>query len=732
MPKIPTFDNRLRRGTITGEAASVPSGIQLSDQDNLALSVLRGSKEALDYFAVQKDNENKAEALELENQSAIELDDEESKASNLSNKLQAQNYFKEKSKNIRNKYLNRASSRDVKNYFNNRFNFNLNKAYSSINKKVSENIFTKIDNETKAKADRLMTKAFLDSYYFIGNQKFKDDSLIRKLPADLELLYRDSYTNRIPNVLLESLIKKIPTQIEIHEAVKGISDNPRSNLEKLLNPNEYKNIGLEQRQKLIRENKSALVPEVQLDFKNYMAAAKNGKRVDFDIDFAKKVLRTSDYVKIKKDYDSVSGLITDIQKINTLPSSEVNGYVLDRLQKIKDSNRTFLEKEGLKKTILTTQKNRNENIVKDPVNFIISTNDDIKNLFTNYNTQTNPELRKKNQIIFNDRIFEEQQRLGIDEENIKFVTENQSKNFVSNYMQANQNQRIALLRQLEENFGPYASNVMKQHSKNGLPITAELSSYFQNPSITKKFLSFDEESERKVLKEFGKNNGTKFNDIKTSLFDRTKDFQTSVFSANKSNTSFAAEKVNNILEVLTYYALNEMRAGKSERQALNTAESLINDSFEIQSTYFIPKIFDGSTLGQNQVDFIVDKAEILKDFYLKDFKPMAFKSSDQEISQNTLDEEMTYQLKNNGIWVNTADGKGLVYGLVFPDGSFAPVVNAAGKKFRFNFDDTSYNIPGTDQEYNPNIRVDAAQLQPRGSYPADVNPEEIVTQRSGR
>ena len=59
MPKIPTFGNRLRRGTITGEAASVPSGIQLSDQDNLALSVLRGSKEALDYFAVQKDNENK-------------------------------------------------------------------------------------------------------------------------------------------------------------------------------------------------------------------------------------------------------------------------------------------------------------------------------------------------------------------------------------------------------------------------------------------------------------------------------------------------------------------------------------------------------------------------------------------------------------------------------------------------------------------------------------------------
>ena len=44
---------------------------------------------------------------------------------------------------------------------------------------------------------------------------------------------------------------------------------------------------------------------------------------------------------------------------------------------------------------------------------------------------------------------------------------------------------------------------------------------------------------------------------------------------------------------------------------------------------------------------------------------------------------MLDQLKNFGEWRNTADGTGLIYGIVFNDGSFGPVKNQQGNIYLY-------------------------------------------------
>ena len=52
-------------------------------------------------------------------------------------------------------------------------------------------------------------------------------------------------------------------------------------------------------------------------------------------------------------------------------------------------------------------------------------------------------------------------------------------------------------------------------------------------------------------------------------------------------------------------------------------------------------------------------------------------------------------MQNNGIWVNSADGSGLVFAIKFSDGSLGLVRNKNGDLLQINFDDDSLKVPGT-------------------------------------
>jgi len=60
--------------------------------------------------------------------------------------------------------------------------------------------------------------------------------------------------------------------------------------------------------------------------------------------------------------------------------------------------------------------------------------------------------------------------------------------------------------------------------------------------------------------------------------------------------------------------------------------------------------------------------------------------------------EFRTQMIENGEWKNTADGTGLVFGIVLFGGEFGEVQNAEGKKLTFKFNDTDLVVPTTDTD----------------------------------
>tara|TARA_R110000764_G_scaffold235712_1_gene330388 strand:- start:33 stop:1505 length:1473 start_codon:yes stop_codon:yes gene_type:complete len=269
--------------------------------------------------------------------------------------------------------------------------------------------------------------------------------------------------------------------------------------------------------------------------------------------------------------------------------------------------------------------------------------------------------------------------------------------------------RVAMLQTLDAQFGDNNSAAMRQLLTAGLPTTAELSSYFNNPNITKIFLSFDDDEEKKRLKTFGKDNDTSFNfntlrnDIRGNK--NIKNFENIIALNGGENSSVAAEKMDNIVETLSYYTLNDMFVnGSSERVARKKAIALIEDSFQIEGSYYVPTILGGKKLNQNQVDAVIDKATVIKDHYLKEWNAVPFGSTKEETINEDIVEQFNINLKE-GEWRNTADGDSLIYGIILADGGFAPIQNANEEFLQFKIDSFGdYTLPGTDLQMDMQLK----------------------------
>ena len=119
-------------------------------------------------------------------------------------------------------------------------------------------------------------------------------------------------------------------------------------------------------------------------------------------------------------------------------------------------------------------------------------------------------------------------------------------------------------------------------------------------------------------------------------------------------------------------------------------------NFVFEETYFIPRIYNNDRLAPGQIDFVAKKAELIKKHYLEEFDLESFKSVNKDIPEEELNAAILDQGKENGVWLNSADGNGLVFAIKFSDGTFGLVQNKKGDLLKFNFDDDSYKLPGTD------------------------------------
>ena len=708
MPKIPTFTSEARP---TAQVGSVKSNLQIPLSQTVANALSPVTDFVVKKAVETNDTQNRTEALTLENDFIRDMQTVNETIANDSvlgvNKEAANAYYKEQSNALINKYKSQATNNASQTLFQNNALTEVQKGIFRVEKQIDKNVFTQLNNQVDQKENHLLSQAIL------GDNNEFDYGVLQ---TDLTKLYTDAFTGKMPTPDLNKIINSIPGTIESFQANKDIGDNPRLAFTELSNPNSklYSNIPIDQRQKLIKNAKGVLLPEVQEEWKNYVAAAALGKEpVPFDLAFAKKILPPKTIALMNNQLKVIDKTIKNTKILNSTPNKELSksfdNIIAEIDGQVKSKTIDFITGENKKKYYTEIVATREEALKTDPASFILKTNDSIRELADQIANETNPELINEMQNDLANRLVEEQIRLGVPSYNVKVMPVDQAENWVNNYLNGDENMRVAMLQTLNAQFGENNAAAMIQLLEAGLPTTAELSSYFNNPNITKIFLSFDNDEEKNRLKKFGKDNDTGFNfntlrnDIRSN--SDIKNFENIVALNGGENSSIAAEKMENIVETLAYYTLNDMFVnGSSETAARKKAEALISNSFQIEDTYYVPLIIDGKRLNQNQADAVVDKANVIKDHYLKEWNAVPFGSKDETVNDLEIKEQFNLNLKE-GEWRNTADGQSLIYGIVLSDGSFSPIQNANDEFLQFRIDSFGdYTLPGTDIIMNMQLK----------------------------
>ena len=709
MPKIPIFQTE---GRITAEVGSVKSNVQVPLSQTLGTALAPATQAIVQHRVQEKNFENKTEALKLENEALLQFTDTLDRASRLDNKDQAFELIKTESERIKNNFSNKASNKYVQTMFNNNFYGEVQKGIFKVNSAVSTNILQSLDNEVGIKKNRLLTQAYLD----------KDPLAFQLIGSELKKLYEDNFKGRIDVDEYNRLIQNIPSELEVFQANQMITENPSQALKDLKDKNKFINIDLNERDKLIREAKSSLLPQVKDEILNIEAAGKNGDIIPYDDDLIKDVLSTEDYNKFKRGYEIILQTADDIKKINQSTDQTAAKVIRE-----KDySGLTYIEKEEIENALIDAQSSKKEDLAKDPVSFLYRTDDEVERLIKEYDADQNPESKSKKKLELTNILVEKQKKLGQDDTLIRVMGSAESNQFVSNYMIADENEKINMLKSLEVDFGDYSSNALAQLTANGLPVTAELSLIFDNPTLTKKFMSFDSEEKKKNLDQYLKDQGaSKQIDIRNAIQEGIQEFENVVMIANQFDTSVAFNKLSDIKDTLTYYAANEMLVnGQNEKKAIESAINLIKGNFDVEETYFVPRKYNGKNLSDNHVEKFKEKLDIVQTYYIDEYNPDLFKSTFED-DDKELSQEMKYQIKNNGAWINSADGSGVVFGIQFDDGSFGLLSKTiidqdTGEEMsvplKINFDDISYTVPYSSIKIDPRIVEKTEMQEPRGSY----------------
>ena len=296
--------------------------------------------------------------------------------------------------------------------------------------------------------------------------------------------------------------------------------------------------------------------------------------------------------------------------------------------------------------------------------------------------------------------------MDIDNAFIKVLPESFAKNIVRDYNNQDPESKIGYLKAMEEQYGEQYGRVLNQLTANGLPVTAKLISYFNDLDFATMATSIDTKEEKIRLNDYLKTTDETFSLINKEVGDELEDFREVVMYSNKMNTTKANEELGDIQEILTYMTINAMSAGVEESKAIAKATDYINNNFRLEDTFFVPKNYDNKRLSEKHIDFVIEKANIIKEDFLEEFKMKTFESTNEKISNTELNEEMLEQAKDNGVWINNADGSGIVFAIEFADGSLGLVENEKGELLQINFDDDSYKLPGTDILINSKAKLE--------------------------
>jgi len=679
MVKIPTFT---AEGTVTTDVGVTKPDIKIPLTSNIGTALEPVTKSVTKHAIQEKNFENKTEALKLENEALLKLVDVFEEAGQKDNKELAFEIIKNKSEIIKNDFSSKASNKHVETMFNNNFYAEVQKGIFKVNSKVSTNIIQSLDQQVATKKNRLLTEAYLSdnplAFTLIG--------------SELEKLYEDTYKGRIDDDEYNKLVADIPSELQIFEVNQLITKDPLLAIQKLRNKEEFKDLKLDDRITLEREALLSYKPILDENIKNYLAALENNETIPLDQNAVKEIFGNEAFKNFKETEKNIINYST--YKVNLFNSKIGDERAI--IESFPVTNENYAEDLKYKQKLINSLSVKDELMKEDAARLIITFNKEVKEAYNDFNNETDETVKDQKFSKYINMVYQAQVDMNIDSDLIKILPNSQAANIVADYNKRSATEKIGYLQGLEEQYGEYYGKVLLQLSENGLPVTAKLVSYFNDEQFALSSLSIDTKEEKDRLKTFLKGTNETFNTVQKKVAVELEDFRKTVLLGNPYNTSKANQELDQIGEVLTYIAINEMSRGTDVNDAVGFATDYINNNFVLEDTYFIPRIYNNGPLGSGQVEFVAKKANVIKDHYLEAFDMETFRSTNPDVPEEELNSSMIEQAKKNGVWLNTADGNGLVFAIKFFDGTFGLVQNKKGELLRFDFDDDSYLLPGTD------------------------------------
>ena len=714
MPKIPVFTSK---GTMSTEVGSAQTNIQMSLKDNLATSLAPITKKVSEYGVKRKNAENKTEALELENQAVVELNGYSKEASNMKDGDKANAFLMEKSKLVRTKFESQASNSNVKNIFANNYLMEEQKKVFSVDNQVHKNLMNSRLLASEAKEQSLLTDVLYPST--------GDNSLaIQTLPADLTKLYKSDFEDGMINVAeYEAKVANIPNKIAYFTAKKDSVDDPVETFRKL-NTGEYEDLNLDTREKLLKSTKMEAAPILKESMENYIV----GLELNIDVPINEKAIKEVFNNKVYTDFlETKNNTMRAIETKSSIMNSKIGDeqIYIDGFELNSGNLRQDAEyKEKVKNYASIKEKL----IQEDAATLILQNNQIVKDLYDDYNNEQDPEAKD---ILFKryvNTVVQAQEDMGINESLIKVIPNKFAKTLVANYQENSPNGKIAYLQQLENQYGSQYGKILNQLTENGLPTTAKFVSYINDEDFAIKAMSIDTDEEKTRLDNFVKDR-TDLSDsvISSSVAEGMAELRQVVTYGNKMNTTKANEQLDDMQDIIKYIAINSMSSGTKEKKAIKDAVAYVTKNFMFagdektigtENTYFIPRNYNNTKLSDGQMKLIKNKASIIKSHYLKDFDMESFQSKNKDITSEELTEEMHGQAEEKGVWVNSADGSGIVFAIPFADGSLGLVQNKNGDFLEIKFDDGSHNLPFSDilLDMKKPLEINVASNRSTGSY----------------
>ena len=684
MPKIPTFTSQ---GIPTAEAASIKTSFQvpISGVGSTVAAFEPVIKSLTDYYTKEKAVIDKTKALELENRASIELEETRERLSKSSDPIGSSNLFLEYSKIIKEKYGNEAPSSSVKNLFLNNYLTEERKYLSTVVAKNRENLIQDRVNQDELKEKRIIT-----------NGLYSDNQLQKEtLYSDLGVLYESQRNDLIiDNDTYFKKVRNIPSTVQKLEFKKDLNLNPVEAAQRIKDINNYPDILGEDRLRLEAEAISDAKPVIKDNTINYLAALETDNPIQIDKKAVKDIMGNQYYSDfVEKE--------TGIIKTKDFKKQIYNSKIGDETKiiesfEIRPESAAFDLK--LKQDLINTASQKSRLAKEDPASLVIGYNPIVKNNFNDYQQEQDPTIKDRKFKKYVASVVDAQENIGIYSDNIKVLPKANAVATVQEYNSKKPQEKIAYLQSLENQYGDNYGKLLTQLSENELPITAKLVSYLNDENFAIQATSVDNKEERKRLDQFLKDNDKiSKDDLRKSVATKLSGFQQVIVKSNPFNTEKALKEISDIQEVITYIAANKIFAGKDPSKAVDEAAGYITNNFDLKDTYFIPKIYNNKSLVDSQRQHIERKANIIKEFYIDKLDIAPFKSNNEKITDDELNKSIKVQIQKNGMWVNTADGNGIVLAVTLFDGSIGLIENKKGELIKMNFDDSSFKLPTTNE-----------------------------------